>query len=299
MIRTVTALFDDTGEAETAFDTLSRRVAVLKGTIVTCGPGEKPDFGTVYLSRSQREACEAELKDGGSLLIVQVEGDAAAEQAVGLLDRHADDDVPEPRPIAAPVPTFAPKPARPAPLPSPAAGTVEGLPISTLSRKAPIPATPIPAAAVDAVPEREVEPEPPVVAEEHIPVVEEELRVGKRTMVRGGARVHAFMEEVPVVETIELLEEQTTIERRPVNRRLSEEEIVASGLLQDRVIEVAEMREEAVVTKEAFVREELVVKKTVEKRIEQINDTVRRTAVEMERLEPELAGADEGARSRS
>jgi stress response protein YsnF len=99
------------------------------------------------------------------------------------------------------------------------------------------------------------------------------------------------VEEVPVVQDVELLEEQTHVERRPVNRRLSEEEIAASGVLQDRVVEITQMREEAVLSKEAYVREELVVKKTVEKRIEQVRDTVRRTAVEVERLEPELAGS--------
>jgi stress response protein YsnF len=129
-----------------------------------------------------------------------------------------------------------------------------------------------------------------VQAEERVPVVEEELRIGTRSVLRGGARVHSYVEEVPVVEEIELFEEQTRVERRPVNRRLTEEEIVASGLLQDRVVEVTQMREEAVLTKQAFVREELVVKKTVERRVEQVRDTVRRTAVEVERLEPELAG---------
>jgi stress response protein YsnF len=49
------------------------------------------------------------------------------------------------------------------------------------------------------------------------------------------------------------------------------------------------MREEPVLTKESVVREELVVKKTIERRVEQIHETVRRTAVEVERLEPELA----------
>jgi stress response protein YsnF len=101
------------------------------------------------------------------------------------------------------------------------------------------------------------------------------------------------MEEVPVTEQVELLEERTSIEHRPVNRRLTEEEIAASGLLQDRVVEIAQMREEAVITKEAFVREELVVKKTIEKRVEQVHETIRRTAVEMERMEPELAGGAE------
>jgi uncharacterized protein (TIGR02271 family) len=301
MIRTVTALFDDTGEAEAAFDRLSRRIAILKGAIVTCGPGEKPDFGAIYLSRTQREACEAELAEGGSLVIVQVEGDHAAEQAVDLLDRHAQGPAAEPAPAAAappPVPQAVTPPVQSPALPQRpiARGSVEGVPISTLSRRTgPAPAPAEPEQQVE--PERQAEPEPAVEAEEHIPLVEEELRIGKRALVRGGARVHSYMEEVPVTTEVELLEEQTSVERRPVNRRLTEEEIAASGLLQDRVVEVTQMREEAVVTKEAVVREELVVKKTIEKRVEHIQETVRRTAVEMERLEPELAGADQPNRN--
>ncbi|HEX8443380.1 MAG TPA: YsnF/AvaK domain-containing protein [Allosphingosinicella sp.] len=322
MIRTVTALFDDTGEAEAAFDLLSRRLAILKGAIVTCGPGEKPDFGAIYLSRAQREACEEELTNGGSLVIVQIEGDQAAEQAVDLLDRHAQGDAANPAPapiVAPPAPIAAAAPpaqvAAMAP-PSPEAnpriakggapnGSVEGVPISTLSRRiGPAPVEPEPQPIDEPIPQlepapvavSEPEPAPPAEAEARIPLVEEELRVGKRTLVRGGARVHSYMEEVPVTTDVELLEERTSVERRPVNRRLTDEEIVSSGLLQDRVVEITQMREEAVVTKEAVVREELVVKKTIEKRVEQIHETVRRTAVEMERLEPELAGAEQGAR---
>jgi stress response protein YsnF len=328
MIRTVTALFDDTDEAEGAFDLLSRRLAILKGAIVTCGPGEKPDFGAIYLSRAQREACEDELADGGSLVIVQIEGDQAAEQAVDLLDRAAQgqsaDPVPVPAtsaataPIAAPVAPIAPAvPIAQASVAAPLgqenaprigrgtapSGSAEGVPMSTLSRRAgpaPVEARPEPepepAPEPEAIAPSEPEPAPPVQAEERIPLVEEELRVGKRTMVRGGARVHSYMEEVPVTTEVELLDERTSIERRSVDRRLTEEEIASSGLLQDRVVEITQMREEAVVTKEAVVREELVVKKTIEKRVERIQETVRRTAVEMERLEPELAGAEEGAR---
>ncbi len=323
MIRTVTALFDDTDEAEGAFDLLSRRLAILKGAIVTCGPGEKPDFGAIYLSRAQREACEEELSNGGSLVIVQIEGDQAAEQAVDLLDRAAQGKAAdaEPAPVAAPpapvaraappapAPATAPPPPRPEPAPLIGRGTaqngsVAGVPISTLSRRVgAVPDEPAPVAAPAPEPQpalavAEPEPELPAEAEAEarIPLVEEELRVGKRAFVRGGARVHSFMEEVPVTTEVELLEERTSIEHRPVNRVLSEEEIASSGLLQDRVVEITQTREEAVVTKEAVVREELVVKKTIEKRVEQIHETVRRTAVEMERLEPEMAGANEGAR---
>ena len=127
-------------------------------------------------------------------------------------------------------------------------------------------------------------PAPGVEAEEHIPIVEEELRIGKREVLRGGARVRAHVEEHPVREEVELLAEHTSIERRPSTRKLSEEELEEGGLLRERVIEVSEMREEAVVSKEAFVREEVIVKKAVERRTEVIEETVRRTEIETERL---------------
>jgi stress response protein YsnF len=121
-------------------------------------------------------------------------------------------------------------------------------------------------------------------AEERIPIVEEELRIGTREVVRGGARVHAHVEEHPVQQEVELFAEHTSVERRPTTRKLSEEELEQGGLLRERVIEISEMREEAVVSKQAFVREELIVKKTIERRVERIDETVRRTEVETERL---------------
>jgi stress response protein YsnF len=121
--------------------------------------------------------------------------------------------------------------------------------------------------------------------EQRIPLLQEEIRIGKREVVRGGARVHAFPAEEQVRGELELSEEHTGIERRPANRRLSDEEVLKGGLLQERVVEISQMREEAVVSKEAFVHEELIVKKSVEHRVEQIEETVRHTEVEMERLQ--------------
>ena len=140
---------------------------------------------------------------------------------------------------------------------------------------------------------------PGTVGEETIPVVEEELRVGTREVVRGGARVQTRVEDVPVQQDVELIEEHTRVERRPATRLVPESELEAGGLLRERVIEVAQVREEAVVTKEAFVREEVVVSKNVERRVERIEDSVRRTEVEVDRLEgerPAFTGlADDGS----
>jgi stress response protein YsnF len=60
-------------------------------------------------------------------------------------------------------------------------------------------------------------------------------------------------------------------------------------MLQDRTIEMTETAEEAVVGKEARVKEEVVVKKTAEQRTQQIDDTVRHTEVEVDE------GRDAGA----
>jgi uncharacterized protein (TIGR02271 family) len=118
------------------------------------------------------------------------------------------------------------------------------------------------------------------IEEERIPLVEEELRVGKREVARGGARVRSYVRETPVHEQVNLREEHVSIERRPVDQALGQDALDRdSDLLRDRTIEMTETAEEAVIGKEARVREELVVKKTAEERVEQIDDTVRRTEV--------------------
>jgi stress response protein YsnF len=130
----------------------------------------------------------------------------------------------------------------------------------------------------------------PVIAEERLPVIEEELRVGTREVVRGGARVCTRMEEFPVTQEVELIEEFARIDRRPATRPVSDQELEQAGLLRERVIEIAQVREEAVLNKEAFVREEVVVTKTTERRVEQIHETLRRTEVETEELGVDSTG---------
>ncbi len=120
------------------------------------------------------------------------------------------------------------------------------------------------------------------IEEERIPLVEEQLRVGKREVARGGARVRSYIEEVPVHEQVNLREEHVSVERRPVDQMISSADLDRGDLLQERNIEMTETAEEAVIGKEARVREELVVRKTAEERQEEVNDTVRRTEVEVD-----------------
>lgn len=127
-----------------------------------------------------------------------------------------------------------------------------------------------------------------VVEEEHIPIVEEQLQVGKRAVSRGGARVRSYVREVPVHEQINLRQEHVSVERRPVDRTLGSADLTSdSDLLRERNIEMTETEEVPMVSKEAHVTEEMVVRKTAEERTENVEDTVRRTEVNV----------DEGART--
>jgi uncharacterized protein (TIGR02271 family) len=114
-----------------------------------------------------------------------------------------------------------------------------------------------------------------------IPVVEEELKVGKRVVQRGGIRVYQRVRETPVNESVELREEHVHVERRPVDKPATEADLAA---FKEGSIELRETSEEAVVSKVARVVEEVVVNKEATQRTEQINDTVRRTDVEVEKL---------------
>lgn len=129
-----------------------------------------------------------------------------------------------------------------------------------------------------------------------IPVVEERIRIGKRETAHGRVRVRAYTVEEPVRESVDLREERVEVERRPVDRPLTD----ADAAFQDRTIEAEEYREEAVVQKEARVVEEIELRKTSETHRETVSDTVRRTEVEIEddRDGPNRQGLDPEAGSR-
>ena len=114
-----------------------------------------------------------------------------------------------------------------------------------------------------------------------LPVVEEELRVGKRQVERGGVRVFTRVEEVPVNEQVTLREETVDVHRRPVDRAVTDADIAN---FQEGTFEVRERDEEAVVDKQARVVEEVHIKKEAEERTETISDTVRRTDVDVEEI---------------
>lgn len=117
--------------------------------------------------------------------------------------------------------------------------------------------------------------------EEQIPVVEEQVNIGKRTVERGGVRVRSYVVETPVEEQVRLRDETVSVERRPGGMVEGSADVPADAF-RERTIEVTETDEEAVVSKTAHVRETVVVRKDVEERAQSVRDTVRRTEVEIE-----------------
>jgi len=114
--------------------------------------------------------------------------------------------------------------------------------------------------------------------EDVIPVVQEELRVGKRDVNNGRVRVRSYVTETPVSESVSLSEENVQVTRRAVDRPLTETE----NAFKDRTISAEEHHEEAIISKDARVVEEISLKKTAEQRQETVTDSVRKTEVEIE-----------------
>lgn len=119
-----------------------------------------------------------------------------------------------------------------------------------------------------------------------IPIVEEELQVGKRQVNRGGVRVYSQVISTPVEENVQLREERVRIDRNQVNRPATEADFQA---FKEGQIELTETAEEAVVSKQARVVEEVIVGKEVNERTQTVRDSVRHTEVEVEEVTPEIA----------
>lgn len=130
--------------------------------------------------------------------------------------------------------------------------------------------------------------------EVRVPVVEEQIEVGKRIVERGGVRLYTRVVERPVEETVRLRDERVTVERHPVDRPAGDADLAA---FKEGTIEVTETDEEAIVSKRTRVVEEVVVNKQVEERTETVRDAARRTEVEVESIGSEGTRDYAGERS--
>lgn len=114
--------------------------------------------------------------------------------------------------------------------------------------------------------------------DEVIPVYEETAQIAKRDVNHGRVRLRSYVVETPVDEQIDLRSESVQVERRPVDRPVD----AGDAIFKDRVIEAEEHAEEATINKQARVKEEVTLRKTVENQPRTISDSVRRTEVEID-----------------
>lgn len=115
-------------------------------------------------------------------------------------------------------------------------------------------------------------------------IVEERLRIGKREVEGGGARLNTYVTTEQVDETVTLRDEKVNVERVDTGERRATEADLAEAF-QDRTIEMRETSEEAVVQKDAVVTGEVVMTKETGSHEERVSEEVRRTNVDVERIE--------------
>ncbi len=246
MSRTVTALYDTRAEAEAARQRLDAEVDLGSARILDqqshASGGPDGSLNRVPLSHEDRPTFHEGIRRGGFMLTAEVRSHEDADKIIRLLEESASVDL-DRRLEQWRSDGWSPSPA--------------------------------------AQPNRAAQPRGEGQSEEVIPIVEEELAVGRREVERGGARVRSYVREVPAHEEVTLREEHVSVERRPVDQPVDAADL-EGDLLRERDVEVTAKAEEAVVSKEAHVREEVVVTKVEERRVEQVEDQVARTEVDLD-----------------
>ena len=116
--------------------------------------------------------------------------------------------------------------------------------------------------------------------DKNIPVIEEEMEVGKREVETGGVRLRSRIIERPVEETLRLREEHVTVDRKPVDRPATEADF---RNFKEGETEITEHSEVPVVNKEARVVEEVNLNKETKERKETVRDSIRKTDVDVKK----------------
>ena len=282
--RMITAFFDSRTDAEEAVSRLHAAGIPRDGIRLT--PSSEEDTGTaatqsfpeasaglwdslrdLFLPDEDRHTYAEGLRRGGFLVSVSA-SDADYERVIDILDDEGTIDIDERAESWRSEGWSA----------SSAAGSLSGGTTDTTSRTTGMTAgsgSALGTASMNASSERVS------TGDEVIPVAEEHLSVGKRDVSHGRVRIRSYVVETPVSEQVNLREERVEVERRPVSGTM-QAATISGDPFQERTIEVEERDEEAVVSKQARVVEEVVVRKDVEQRTETVSDTVRRTEVDVE-----------------
>jgi uncharacterized protein (TIGR02271 family) len=212
--------------------------------------GEEPGAETTRSLPLDEQAYEQHAQAGKAVLSVLVEDDAKIHQAVTVVTAH--------HPIEMEEQTEELN-AESSPEPGPGYSPHAGLAGSTAESSG---------VAAKAKPSSGTE--------EVIPLAEENLEIGKRTVDRGTTRVRRYVVERPVEREVALRGQRVTIERRR-----PAETSVPGHAFEERTVEMRETEEVPVVEKTARVVEEVAIRKEETERTEKVHDTVRREEVEV------------------
>jgi len=252
MAKSVVGLFDDRNGAQMAMRDLESAGLSTNATFVNNASSNFSSTLTNAGIPQQDASIYAEgVQQGGSLIILQALNDRDAETAADILDRHNVVDISQ---------------------------RMGGFQRQSIERTTTSTASSGTAMNSNLYNGQDVA----------IPIIEEELHVGKREVEGGGVRVNTRVEEVPVNEQVTLRDEQVDIHRKRVDRPVTEADMAA---VQSGTFEVREHDEEAVVDKQARVVEEVHIRKDVQERTENIQDTVRRTDVDVDQLGQRTVGS--------
>ncbi len=205
---------------------------------------------------SHHEFYDRSMASGHTVVTVVVDS-AQADSVVTLLDQHAPLDVEQHGG------TYA------------AADTVQGAPIALPHENATTIST-------EAAPSLQPAAQPARATasnEEVIPLSEETLQVGKTAIDRGVTRVRRYVVERPVEEQIRLRDEKVSVFRRPVSGAATSG--IGGDAFSEKIVEMTETDEQAVVGKTSRVVEEVVVQKSAGERVETVRDNLRHEEVEI------------------
>ena len=117
--------------------------------------------------------------------------------------------------------------------------------------------------------------------ERTVQLKEEELRVGKREVEAGGIRLRKIVRTERVNQPVDLKREEIVIERVPATG----EQVPGDASFQDEDIYIPLRREEAVVQKQARVREQVRVGKKTETEHQNVSEELHKEELEVEHEE--------------
>jgi uncharacterized protein (TIGR02271 family) len=252
MTHTVIGFFRDTSDARKAADALMREGFDERDIDFSSGTGNRDDrdysersgrigdfFKSLFSDNDYEKERYSHAARENSLLSVYVDDVNEAERAADILDRHGAIEVNEPYSSGV------------------SSDTYQGSPSDTSQQFR---------SGVDDT-------------SESIPIIEEDVNIGKREVRRDSVRVRSRIVDRPVEETLRLREETIHVERTPADRDATDAEL---NDLRDETIEVEAYGEEPMVSKRSRVVEEVKVGKKVHERQEKVHESKRKTEVDID-----------------